>query len=225
MALRADTTGQTGVMADRLVLASTSRYRAEVLASAGYSFDVEAPEIDERAFDDRFESWGPQRYVMELATAKAEAVARRLMGDGPELSQRHLVLGCDQIAVLGGDDRPTLLHKPGSAERAVAQLMEMSGRTHRLMNAFVLVDASDGERWSEIDVHHVTMRSYTVGEACEYVDRFEPLDCAGSYRIEDDADLLDRVEGEHRSGVIGLSIPSVARLLDAAGSGSSIPRS
>lgn len=198
-------------MQRRFVLASTSSYRAAVLRSADYVFESLAPEVDERAYDDRFSELGPDGYVLLLAEAKARSVATRLT-DG-------LVLGCDQIAVLDavGDTGPTLLHQPGTVDRAVAQLMSMSASTHSLINALVLIDVATGEQWSALDRHRVTMAAYDETEARRYVEQFQPLDCAGGYRIEDDAGLLASLEGEDRSGVIGLPLPTLERLLDSAG--------
>lgn len=198
-------------MQRRFVLASTSSYRAAVLRSADYAFESLAPEVDERAYDDRFSELGPDGYVLLLAEAKARSVATRLT-DG-------LVLGCDQIAVLDavGDTGPTLLHQPGTVDRAVAQLMSMSASTHSLINALVLIDVATGEQWSALDRHRVTMAAYDETEARRYVEQFQPLDCAGGYRIEDDAGLLASLEGEDRSGVIGLPLPTLERLLDSAG--------
>lgn len=192
-------------MGRRLVLASTSRYRAELLATIGVTFTTAAPGVDERALDHRFAEVGVEGYVLELARAKAVAVARREVD--------ALVIGGDQAAVLSTPTGDRLLHQPGGRERAIAQLTEMSGSTHRLVNGLVVLDAATGTEHHEIDVHRVTMRPYTVAEATAYVDRFQPYDCAGGYRLEDDADLIAAVEGEDPSGVIGLPLPSLRRLL------------
>jgi len=190
-----------------LVLASTSRYRAELMATLGLPFTTAAPGVDERALDHRFDELGAEGYVLELARAKARAVA----AEHPDA----VIVGGDQAAVLTVEGADVLLHQPGGRERAVAQLMEMSGSTHRLVNGLVVLDAAKGVEHHEIDVHRITMRPYTLAEATAYVERFEPYDCAGGYRLEDDADLIASVEGEDPSGVIGLPLPSLRRLLAA----------
>lgn len=190
-----------------LILASSSRYRRELLARAGIEVEVLAPDIDERAFDHLLEH-GPCELTIAIATAKARAVAR----DGSGI----WVLAADQVAVAEDDDgTPHLLTKPGTPERAVEQLTAMSGRTHRLVNGVVVWHA--GEVHSACDVHTVTMRAFTRDEAQAYVDRFAPIDCVGAYRIEDDADLIASVEGSGDDGVIGLPIAVVRRLLADAG--------
>ncbi|NLA36732.1 MAG: septum formation inhibitor Maf [Actinobacteria bacterium] len=203
----------------RLVLASTSAYRAAVLHEASIAFEAVAPLVDERSYDHRFEKLGPDAYVVELARAKARSVVDQLRaGDAPDARQT-IVIGCDQIAVLTVDGGPTLLHKPGTAARAVEQLMMMSGSAHALLNGVVAIDLESGDEYHEVDRHRITMRSFDEAEATRYVRDFAPLDCAGSYRIEDDADLLADVEGEHRSGIIGLPLPTLGRLLAAAEKG------
>lgn len=196
-------------MSRRIVLASTSRYRAGILASIGIEFSAVAPIFDERALDGRFAEDGPETFALRLARGKARSVV-------PDEADA-LVIGGDQIAVLDVAGTPTLLHQPGSTERAVDQLMSMSGTTHHLINGLVVVDSTSGTEFAEVDRQRITMRSFSVVEARHYVDEFRPFDCAGGYRLEDDADLIESVEGEHESGVIGLPIPSLLRLLARAG--------
>lgn len=192
-----------------LVLASTSTYRARLLAEAGVEFVVAAPDFDERAVEARPDPddlrW-PERYALELAAGKATSVAPSF----PE----HLVLGADQLAVLRIGTAARILHKPGDHARAVAQLMSMSGSTHELVNGVVLLDGA--RCFHEVDVQRVTMRAFTHDEATAYVRAYEPFDCAGGYRLEDDAGFVVYVDGEDESGVIGLPLPTVRRLLAAA---------
>jgi septum formation protein len=125
-----------------------------------------------------------------------------------------VVVAADQAAVL--DAR--LLTKPGSVERAIGQLVAMSGRTHELVNGVVALGPGDRVA-TEVDRHVVTMRAYDRAEAESYVERFRPLDCVGSYRIEDDADLIASVQGSGRDGVIGLPLAVVRRLVAEVSSG------
>lgn len=198
-------------MTRTLVLASTSRYRAQLMSTLGVPFRTEAPGVDERTLDHRFCDLGAEGYVLELARAKAAAVAERC--------PNALVIAGDQAAVLTVDGVDALLHQPGGRERAVEQLMEMSGSTHRLVNGLVVLDTTTGFECHEIDSHDITMRAFTSVEAEAYVERFEPYDCAGGYRLEDDADLIASTHGEDPSGVIGLPLPSLRRLLSAFGVG------
>lgn len=224
-----------------LVLASGSRFRAEVLAGAGLEVRIESPEVDERALDELLESTGVEEYALVLAEAKARSVAQRLaLGDEgrppgtshpsnpssamvADLSSSPLIIGADQLGVLGQLTPPLILHKQSTAADAVEQLMAMSGTTHRLVNGIVVLDISSGVLHRGVDVMTVSMREFTRAEAADYVDRFEPFDSAGSYRIEDQ-DLMGPqerfivgIDGEDPSGVLGMPLPLLRRMLVAAG--------
>ncbi|MFV8751658.1 Maf family protein [Nannocystaceae bacterium ST9] len=187
------------------MLASSSRYRAELLARLELAFETCAPEFDERAHDHRFAEFGPARFATLLARGKAESLRERY--------PNAWVLAADQLAVCEGE----LLHKPGSTEAAIDQLMSLSGRTHALISAVVLLDTSSGACTSAIDQQRMTMRGFDRDEARAYVERWQPLDCVGSYRIEDAGiKLFERIEGEDFTGIIGLPLLAVARLLRAA---------
>jgi septum formation protein len=193
-----------------LILASTSRWRAELLARLELPFECVAPSFDERAEDARFAELGPSAFALHLARGKARSIA----------AQRRdaWILAADQIAVLPGQGTqgPELLHKPGSEARAVEQLMRLRGRSHRLITAVVL---ARGEReHHEVDEQRLTMRAFPRAEAEAYVARHRPLDSVGAYHIEDAGiRLFERIEGGDFTGIIGLPLLAVCRLLRAAG--------
>jgi len=189
-----------------VVLASTSKYRQRLLAEAGIEAEVIAPDFDERSLDARFAEWGVDRYVLEVASGKAHSVLDRV-------EPGTVVLAADQVAVLDG----RLLTKPGNADLAVAQLLAMAGRSHDLVNGVVVARAGGGRLLSAIDRHLVTMRVFDHAEAAAYVEQFQPLDCVGAYRIEDDADLIASVVGSGHDGVIGLPIGLVRSLIGQLG--------
>jgi septum formation protein len=190
----------------RLVLASTSRARAELLARLELEFDVIDPAFDERAADDQFEALGPEAFAALLARGKAHAAATRCPG--------RVILAADQIAVVDG----RLLTKPGSVEAAVDQLARLAGRTHDLITAVHVFDGRSGEDHRAIDRHRLTMRSFSREEARAYVERHRPLECAGSYRIEDAGiKLFERIEGGDYTSIIGLPLLTVARLMRRIG--------
>ncbi|MCA9638956.1 MAG: Maf family protein, partial [Myxococcales bacterium] len=141
----------------RLVLASTSRWRAELLDRLEVPFRQAAPTFDERAEDGRFAELGPPAFALHLARGKAHSLDT---GDA-------WILAADQIAVLDEGEGPVLLHKPGTEARAVEQLMRLRGRTHRLITAVVL--ARGGVEHSEIDQQRLTMRRFDRAEAEAYV--------------------------------------------------------
>lgn len=202
----------------RLVLASGSPYRARILEEAGYDVTVDPPRVDERELDHLFES-DPFDLAVHLAHLKARDVARR--------HPRSLVLAGDQVGVLDGAGGPLQLTKQPDEAAAVAQLMVMSGTIHRLVNALVLVrtDAHGHIRQSAwgTDEQVVTMRAFDESEARAYVRRFEPYDSAGSYRLEDsekmasDEAFVTDVVGEDPSGVLGMPLPLLGRLLTRVG--------
>ncbi|PRP93275.1 Maf-like protein YceF [Enhygromyxa salina] len=190
-----------------LVLASTSRWRAELLARLELPFETAAPSFDERGEDHRFAALGPQQFALHLARGKAASLAGR--DDNP------WILAADQLAVLDRADGPLLLHKPGTEARAVEQLMRLRGRRHRLVTAVVLTRA--GVEHHEIDEQRLTMRAFSRAEAEAYVARHRPLASAGAYHIEDAGiRLFERIEGEDYTGIIGLPLLAVCRLLRAA---------
>ena len=93
----------------------------------------------------------------------------------------------------------------------MAQLMAMSGTTHRLVNGVVLLGPRG--RVAGVDVQTVTMSPFDESAARSYVEQHRPFDTAGSYRLEDDAGLVESVRGEHASGVLGLPLPLVSRMV------------
>jgi len=193
-----------------LVLASTSRYRAALLARLGVPFEQVASHVDERAHDGRWDSDGPVEYALGLARAKARAVAER-RGDA-------WVLGADQVGVLEDRGRAVRLDQPRTPERNVEQLMALSGRTHELVSGIVLLHAASGAEEAHVDRHRLTMRSFTRTEAEAYVARCAPLDCAGGYRIEDAGiALFERIAGDDPTGIEGLPLMAVSRMLRAVG--------
>ncbi len=189
----------------RLLLASTSSYRRTLLERLSIPFDVAAPAFDETAHDDAFETSTDPAFALALAEGKA----RSLVATHPS----HLILAADQIATLQTPIR-TLLHKPGTVERAVAQLMSLAGRTHVLTTGVVLLHAGSGRMESCVDQQRLTMRTYTEHEARRYVETARPLDCVGAYRVEDAGiTLFEHIEADDITGIIGLPLLQVCRLL------------
>lgn len=213
----------------QLILASTSRYRSTLLQRLEVPFAQRAPEVDERAYEHRFAAMNAEDFALLLATAKAQRVAAMLRDESPEASELdspRWVLGADQLAILPGDP-PELLHKPGTAERAIEQLMRMSGREHHLVTGVVLCEVPQRapgagvapRRFHGVDRVVLRMREFDRVEATAYVQAHLPLDCAGSYRIEDAGiRLIGAIDGSaDPTSIIGLPLLVVARLLRRAG--------
>ena len=185
-----------------LILASTSPYRRAQLEQLGVPFRCEAPGVDERAAEPQDAS--PREVAATLARAKALAVAAR----HPEA----IVIGGDQVCVL--DDE--VLHKPGSAGRALEQLARLAGRTHRLISAICV---ARGERCvSHEDVTELDMRPLSEEQRRRYVDADQPLDCAGSYKLEArGVTLFSAIRSADHSAIQGLPLLALCELLRGEG--------
>ena len=193
----------------KLLLASTSPYRRALLERLGVPFDVASPTFDEDAQTPLFASMTDSAFALKLADGKAESLA--------DTHAQHLILAADQIATVDAPER-TLLHKPGTPQRAVDQLMLLAGRTHVLTTGMVLLNVATGERQHAVDQQWLRMRAFDRGEARAYVDAAAPLDCVGAYRIEDRGiTLFEAVSGEDITGVMGLPLLHVCRLLRGFG--------
>lgn len=185
----------------RLILASTSIYRRELLARLRLPFDVARPEVDESPR--RGES--PTALAERLAIAKAAAIAGR--------EPQATVIGSDQVAELDGSP----LGKPGSRDGAVAQLGAMSGREIRFRTAICVQRASEAPRVA-LDTTTVRFRTLSLAEIERYVDAEQPFDCAGSFKSEGlGIALFDAIESSDPTALIGLPLIATARLLRAAG--------
>ena len=191
--------------ARRLVLASTSRYRRELLERLRLPFDTARPEVDETPL--RGES--PQAMVERLSVAKAAAVAASLAGDRVEA----WVIGSDQAASL--DDAP--LGKPGNRDNARAQLAAMSGRTVSFHTGVCLVVPGQAARL-HVDTTRVRLRTLDADTIERYLDVETPFDCAGSFKSEGlGIALFDAIESHDPTALVGLPLIATARLLREAG--------
>ena len=186
----------------RLVLASTSRYRRELLARLRLPFDVEAPEVDERPLAGE----APGAMASRLALAKAAAVAARRAD--------AVVIGSDQVAELDGQG----VGKPGDHERATAQLRAMRGRVVVFQTAIAVVCAATGFAESALVPVTVRMRELSDAEIERYLRAESPYDCAGSAKIETlGIALVESVASDDPTALIGLPLIKTCELLRRAG--------
>ena len=186
----------------RLVLASTSRYRRELLERLRLSFDVARPDVDETASPGE----SPRNLAIRLAQAKACAVATQLADDA-------WALGSDQVAEVEG----RALGKPGGRAAAIAQLDSMSGRIVRFHTALCLAHA-DGRTFADIDLTEVHFRALTDTEIERYLDAEQPFDCAGSFKSEGlGIALFERIDNRDPSALVGLPLIATCMLLRKAG--------
>lgn len=182
-----------------IVLASSSPYRRGLLDRFLEDYETRTPGIDERPI----EGLSPQALATHLARQKAEAVAAA----APDA----LVIGADQVAVL--DD--TVLGKPGSTRKAVEQLMAASGKTVTFLTAVCMLEPVSRSRYEHTDRTTVRFRRFDRRLAEAYVRLDDPLDCAGSFKIEGAGFLLfEAVDTQDPTALIGLPMIWVAdRLL------------
>ena len=185
-----------------LVLGSTSRYRRELLSRLRLAFDVAAPDVDETPLPGE----APRALALRLALAKARDVAAR--------HRQAIVIGSDQVADLAG--RP--LGKPGTHERAVAQLRAMSGQTVVFQTALSVVCVATGFEQTDLAAVEVRFRTLNEGEIERYLRAEQPYDCAGSAKSEGlGIALLEAIHSDDPTALVGLPLIRTARLLRAAG--------
>ena len=185
-----------------LVLGSTSTYRRELLERLRIPFTVAAPEVDESPLPGE----QPQQIATRLALAKARAVASRF--------PHSVVIGSDQVADLHGE----ALGKPGNFERAQAQLRRMSGQTVVFHTAVAVVCQT--QQFVQEALVPVEVRFRTLGEAeiSHYLLAETPYDCAGSAKSEGlGIALLERIDNQDPTALVGLPLIATARMLRAAG--------
>ena len=180
----------------KLILASASPRRRELLTQVGVSFVIEVSDVEE-VLDDTL---SPELQVQSLALQKAQAVAAQYK-DG-------LVLGADTVVV----DAGSLLGKPQNTEEAAEMLRSLSGKWHQVMTAVALVDANDTKHeWTSVEITNVKFRDLTEDDIAAYVATGESMDKAGAYGIQGyGALLVERIEGCYNN-VVGLPLQLVAK--------------
>ncbi len=185
-----------------LVLGSTSRYRRELLDRLQIPFEVAAPDVDETPAAGE----QPRALAERLALAKALAVARHF----PDA----VVIGSDQVADLNGQP----LGKPGTHDKAVAQLRQMRGQTVIFQTALAVVCLATGFEARDIAAVRVTFRDLSDDEIENYLRREQPYDCAGSAKSEGlGIALLSSIESDDPTALVGLPLIRTCQMIRAAG--------
>lgn len=187
----------------RLILASASPRRAELLAAAGYTFDVHAVNVDERQRGGE----SPADYVARLAAEKAAWVLEELAGQVHRSSDDLLVLGADTAVVVGGE----ILGKPRDVQDAERMLRQLSGRTHEVLTGVAIRSRDFGT--TAVDRTLVELAPLDEQDVAWYVASGEGRDKAGAYAIQGLASrFIPRIEGSY-SNVVGLPTETVHRLI------------
>jgi septum formation protein len=186
----------------KIILGSTSRYRRELLKRLRVPFDTERPNVDETPLPGE----APATLARRLALAKAREVSQRF----PEA----VVIGSDQVADLGGEP----LGKPGTHDRAIAQLRRMRGQTVVFQTAVAVVCAATGFEQLDLAAVNVVFRDLDDQEIERYLRAEEPYDCAGSAKSEGlGIALLSRIDNDDPSALVGLPLIRTCHMLRAAG--------
>jgi septum formation protein len=184
-----------------LVLASTSPFRRELLTRLGIGFATAAPEVDETPR--RGET--PDALVRRLSEAKARAVGETCRG---------LIIGSDQVATTGSD----ILGKPGTHERAVAQLQHLSGKTITFHTGLCLLNTESGELQLDVVPFRVVFRQLDDERIERYLQHDRPYNCAGSFKSEGlGITLFERMQGDDPTALIGLPLIRLTTMLARAG--------
>lgn len=185
-----------------LLLASSSRYRSELLARLKLPFETRNPDVDETPM----EGEAPPALARRLARAKAHAIAKSI--------ESGLVIGSDQVAHCAG----VLLGKPGNHGAAVRQLQYMRGKTSHFDTAIALVNAHSGNEQVALVRTSVLLRDASDAEIEAYVTADQPFDCAGSAKSEGlGITLMESISGDDPTALVGLPLIALARMLRAEG--------
>ncbi|SCK60887.1 septum formation protein [Variovorax sp. HW608] len=189
-------------MQRQVILASTSRYRRELMLRLRLPFEVHAPDVDETPQ----EGEAPRALAERLALEKARAVARRF----PDA----VVIGSDQVADLAGE----ALGKPGDHARATAQLRRMRGQTLIFQTAVAVVCQATEFAQADLAPVRVVFRDLSDAAIEHYLLAEQPYDCAGSAKSEGlGIALLDAIDSDDPTALVGLPLIRTARMLRAAG--------
>ncbi len=184
------------------MLGSTSRYRRELLTRLRIPFDVAAPEVDETPLPGE----APAELARRLALAKAHAVAVRY--------PQAVVIGSDQVADLDGE----AIGKPGTHDKAVAQLRRMRGQAVIFQTALAVVCLDSGFVQQDIAAVRVRFRELSDREIEAYLQAEQPYDCAGSAKSEGlGIALLESIDSDDPTALVGLPLIRTCRMLRAAG--------
>lgn len=186
----------------QLVLASTSPFRKQLLEKLKLDFVTDSPDIDES----RREGETPEALVARLAEQKAMAVAER--------HPNSLIIGSDQVAVNDHE----ILGKPGSHNKAIAQLKGVSGRRVTFLTGLCLYNSATGDSQVEVVPFGVVFRELTDSQIENYLKAEQPYNCAGSFKSEAmGIALFEKLEGEDPNTLIGLPLIRLIRMLEAEG--------
>lgn len=179
-----------------LILASSSKYRRELLSKLGIAFESITPICDEDAYKLKIKN--PVELAKTLAQAKAESLA----------SADNCVIGGDQVACIDGK----ILGKPKTPEKAFEQLKLLQAKTHQLITAVHVIHRK--QHYPILDITELNMRALSDDEILAYIKKDNPLDCAASYKIEDSGIcLMQKIVCQDFTAIQGLPMIALTNLL------------
>ncbi len=190
------------VAPSRLVLASTSEFRREILQKLGRSFDTAAPGIDETIRNQE----PPEILVRRLAEDKARVVADNW--------PNALIIGSDQVASVDG----VVLGKPGNRQNAMQQLIHTAGKMVTFQTGLCLLNSTSGRAQISCESFKVYFRKLSVAQIGRYIDHEQPFNCAGSFKSEGmGITLFSKLEGDDPNTLIGLPLIRLVEMLGNEG--------
>jgi len=185
-----------------LILASTSKYRSELLNKLGIPFETANPAVDETPLPGEL----PAAIASRLALAKSQAISSTI--------PNTLVIGSDQVASIEN----TVLGKPGNLDRAIDQLTLSSGRCVEFHTAVSVIDINSGNSLSHLETTRVYFRSLTHDQIVRYLEADRPFDCAGSFKAEGmGISLFTKIEGRDPNALVGLPLIGLVEILASFG--------
>lgn len=190
-------------MQNRIILASASPRRSELLHQVGFDFEI----IPSLAEEKEIAGESPEEHVIRLSLEKAREVSTRDDIDGRWIIGSDTIVLCDDL----------ILGKPADAEDAARMLRTLSGRTHKVLSGYAILDRGTGENRAAAVTTRVSFRSLTDAEISGYIASGEPTDKAGAYAIQGlGAFMVSRIEGSY-SNVVGLPLCEVVQALGTLG--------
>jgi MAF protein len=186
----------------KIILGSSSPYRAELLDKLGLVYEQCSPDIDETPLPEE----SPEALVERLSIAKAKEIAKT--------HDQALIIGSDQVAVIEGK----ILGKPGNFENAIAQLEFASGKCVTFYTGLTLYNAKNGTTQSVVEPFRVHFRALSSAQIQYYVETEQPLNCAGSFKSEGlGISLFAKLEGDDPNSLIGLPLIKLIEQLENEG--------
>ena len=185
-----------------LILASKSPYKKELLSRLGLKFETQNSQVDESKYKQNYSSI--QELAEILATAKAQAIV--------EKTQDAVIIGADQICYFEG----TILSKTKSLEKSFEQLMRMQGKEHQLFTSYAILKGI--KKIVKTNITTLKMRTLTELQVKNYLSADNPIDCAGSYKLElKGISLFDKIDTSDQTAIVGLPLISLADDLNILG--------